>query len=256
MQSIGLLGSIGAAVLLLTACGGGGSSPSDPTPSAPTPAPDASTPAPAPGASSPTPSGTGGSADCYPTFVKGRVITREQAEGSRALQMNILLRVVTTQVEDSLNGQTVYRDKVTNAYTDNTFRWMQDFFWSRTNTHHVAYNPEGLNTFYNPPAMYPLNMEIGKEYQIRYAPNTQHWNLEKLTYMGREKITVPAGTFETCRFVSKNTNSVEMGEKVVTTWRIAGGELAGQPAKQEMLQFGIGTDTDPIVVKFTVTKAP
>ena len=51
----------------------------------------------------------------------------------------------------------------------------------------------------------------------------------RITYVGRETITVPAGTFETCKEVAEITS---MGRTVtVTHWRIASGKYAGLHAK-------------------------
>jgi hypothetical protein len=71
-----------------------------------------------------------------------------------------------------------------------------------------------------------FNLEPGDSYEQTYSqdeilPDTGNMITKKTTYTGRETITVPAGTFETCRFDETITDSIVLGS--ITTDIVSSG---------------------------------
>lgn len=90
-----------------------------------------------------------------------------------------------------------------------------------------------LEIYYTPPTVYPRRMTIGQRVEINryavYAPVQNFGSPSQIGYrmlVGREAVSVPAGTFDTCKFSSElTTQYAAIGRTDVartTTWVAAG----------------------------------
>jgi hypothetical protein len=96
-----------------------------------------------------------------------------------------------------------------------------------------------VTTVMTPPQKSPFSLPLNQAYVQTYS-NTQEIagktismpsTTESLTFLGTESVSVPAGTFTTCKM--QLTNNSNGGNTTSYTWYIADSSLRGLPAKTE-----------------------
>ena len=227
------LNRFGTLVLLslaasIAACGGGDSEATG-APS-PAPAPGAA-PAPAPPAPAPAPTPSGDSSACWNDSMSTPGSLWKVTYRERGLS-NVDRIVVTTQTLGSktFNGQPATESRITTAtpgkpaevqssYASLTGQDYRQFGWRLSN---------GSEVFLEPAWVTPRVMQPGQSatstYTTRFANGSAPTatTTTTTTYLGHETITVPAGTFETCK-----VRFVDQGGGTSHTWTVASGPYRG-----------------------------
>ena len=227
------LNRFGTLVLLslaasIAACGGGDSEATG-APS-PAPAPGAA-PAPAPPAPAPAPAPTGDSSACWNDAMSTPGSSWKVTYRERGLS-SVDGIVVTTQTLGSklFNGQPATESRITTAtpgkpaevqssYASLTGQDYRQFGWRLSN---------GSEVFLEPAWVTPRVMQPGQSatstYTTRFANGSAPTatTTTTTTYLGHETITVPAGTFETCK-----VRFVDQGGGTSHTWTVASGPYRG-----------------------------
>ena len=227
LNRFGTLALLSLAVSI-AACGGGDSEATG-APS-PAPAPGAA-PAPAPPAPAPAPAPTGDSSACWNDAMSTPGSSWKVTYRERGLS-SVDGIVVTTQTLGSklFNGQPPTESRITTAtpgkpaevqssYASLTGQDYRQFGWRLSN---------GSEVFLEPAWVTPRVMQPGQSatstYTTRFANGSAPTatTTTTTTYLGHETITVPAGTFETCK-----VRFVDQGGGTSHTWTVASGPYRG-----------------------------
>jgi hypothetical protein len=227
LNRFGTLALLSLAVSI-AACGGGDSEATG-APS-PAPAPGAA-PAPAPPAPAPAPAPTGDSSACWNDAMSTPGSSWKVTYRERGLS-SVDGIVVTTQTLGSklFNGQPATESRITTAtpgkpaevqssYASLTGQDYRQFGWRLSN---------GSEVFLEPAWVTPRVMQPGQSatstYTTRFANGSAPTatTTTTTTYLGHETITVPAGTFETCK-----VRFVDQGGGTSHTWTVASGPYRG-----------------------------
>ena len=227
LNRFGTLALLSLAVSI-AACGGGDSEATG-APS-PAPAPGAA-PAPAPPAPAPAPAPTGDSSACWNDAMSTPGSSWKVTYRERGLS-SVDGIVVTTQTLGSklFNGQPATESRITTAtpgkpaevqssYASLTGQDYRQFGWRLSN---------GSEVFLEPAWVTPRVMQPGQSatstYTTRFANGSAPTSTTTTTttYLGHETITVPAGTFETCK-----VRFVDQGGGTSHTWTVASGPYRG-----------------------------
>ena len=227
LNRFGTLALLSLAVSI-AACGGGDSEATG-APS-PAPAPGAA-PAPAPPAPAPAPAPTGDSSACWNDAMSTPGSSWKVTYRERGLS-SVDGIVVTTQTLGSklFNGQPATESRITTAtpgkpaevqssYASLTGQDYRQFGWRLSN---------GSEVFLEPAWVTPRVMQPGQSatstYTTRFANGSAPTatTTTTTTYLGHETITVPAGTFETCKM-----RFVDQGGGTYHTWTVASGPYRG-----------------------------
>ena len=212
----------------ITACGGGDSEATG-APS-PAPAPGAA-PAPAPPAPTPAPAPTGDSSACWNDAMSTPGSSWKVTYRERGLS-SVDGIVVTTQTLGSklFNVQPSTESRITTAvpgkpaevqlsYASLTGQDYRQLGWRLANGSEVFLEPAWIT----PRAMQP-GQSSTSTYSTRFANGSSPTatTTTTTTYLGRETITVPIGTFETCK-----VRFVDQGGGTSHTWTVASGPYRG-----------------------------
>ena len=217
-----------ALAVSITACGGGDSEATG-APS-PAPAPGAA-PAPAPPAPAPAPTPSGDSSACWNDSMSTPGSLWKVTYRERGLS-NVDRIVVTTQTLGSktFNGQPATESRITTtvsgkaddvqlSYASLTGQDYRQLGWRLAN---------GSDVYIEPAWVTPRVMQPGQSststYSTRFANGSSPTSTTTTTttYLGRETITGPAGTFETCK-----VRFVDQGGGTYHTWTVASGPYRG-----------------------------
>ena len=217
-----------AMAVSISACGGGDSEATG-APS-PAPAPGAA-PAPAPPAPAPAPTPSGDSSACWNDSMSTPGSLWKVTYRERGLS-NVDRIVVTTQTLGSktFNGQPATESRITTtvsgkaddvqlSYASLTGQDYRQLGWRLAN---------GSDVYIEPAWVTPRVMQPGQSststYSTRFANGSSSTSTATTTttYLGRETITVPIGTFETCK-----VRFVDQGGGTSHTWTVASGPYRG-----------------------------
>ena len=212
----------------ITACGGGDSEATGAPSAGPAPAPGA---APAPPAPTPAPAPTGDSSACWNDAMSTPGSSWKVTYRERGLS-SVDGIVVTTQALGSklFNGQPSTESRITTAvpgkpaevqlsYASLTGQDYRQLGWRLAN---------GSDVYIEPAWVTPRVMQPGQSststYSTRFANGSSPTatTTTTTTYLGRETITVPIGTFETCK-----VRFVDQGGGTSHTWTVASGPYRG-----------------------------
>ena len=217
-----------AMAVSISACGGGDSEATG-APS-PAPAPGAA-PAPAPPAPAPAPTPSGDSSACWNDSMSTPGSLWKVTYRERGLS-NVDRIVVTTQTLGSktFNGQPATESRITTtvsgkaddvqlSYASLTGQDYRQLGWRLANGSEVFLEPAWIT----PRAMQP-GQSSTSTYSTRFANGSSPTatTTTTTTYLGRETITVPIGTFETCK-----VRFVDQGGGTSHTWTVASGPYRG-----------------------------
>ena len=212
----------------ITACGGGDSEATGAPSAGPAPAPGA---APAPPAPTPAPAPTGDSSACWNDAMSTPGSSWKVTYRERGLS-SVDGIVVTTQTLGSklFNGQPATESRITTAtpgkpaevqlsYASLTGQDYRQLGWRLANGSEVFLEPAWIT----PRAMQP-GQSSTSTYSTRFANGSSPTatTTTTTTYLGRETITVPIGTFETCK-----VRFVDQGGGTSHTWTVASGPYRG-----------------------------
>ena len=224
LNRFGTLALLSLAVSI-AACGGGDSETTGAT--SPAPAPGAT---PAPAAPAPAPSSTGDSSACWNDAMSTPGSLWKVTYRERGLS-NVDGIVVTTQTLGSktFNGQASTESRITTAvpgkpaevqlsYASLTGQDYRQFGWRLAN---------GSEVFLEPVWITPRSMQPGQVATSTYTTRFANGSVPTVTtttttYQGRDTITIPAGTFETCK-----VRFVDQGGGTSHTWTVASGPYRG-----------------------------
>ena len=248
VNRLGTLALLSLAVSL-SACGGGdseGAGAAVPAPApgpAPSPAP-APAPAPAPGPA-PAPAPAGDSSACWNDAMSSTGAWWKVTYRERGLS-NVDGIVVTTQTLGSktFNGQSTTESRITTSvpakaddvqlsYAQLSGQEYRQFGWRLAN---------GSEVFLEPAWVTPRAMQPGQSSTSTYATRFANGSAPTATttttttYLGRDTIAVPAGTFETCK-----VRFVDQGGGTSYTWTIASGPLRGIDVRYSLALAANGT---------------
>ena len=231
-----------AMAVSISACGGGDSEATG-APS-PAPAPGAA-PAPAPPAPAPAPTPSGDSSACWNDSMSTPGSLWKVTYRERGLS-NVDRIVVTTQTLGSktFNGQPATESRITTtvsgkaddvqlSYASLTGQDYRQLGWRLAN---------GSDVYIEPAWVTPRVMQPGQSststYSTRFANGSSSTSTATTTttYLGRETITVPAGTFETCK-----VRLVDQGGGTSHTWTIASGPFRGIDVRYSLALAADGT---------------
>ena len=227
LNRFGTLALLSLAVSI-AACGGGDSEATG-APS-PAPAPGAA-PAPAPPAPAPAPAPTGDSSACWNDAMSTPGSSWKVTYRERGLS-SVDGIVVTTQTLGSklFNVQPSTESRITTAvpgkpaevqlsYASLTGQDYRQLGWRLANGSEVFLEPAWIT----PRAMQP-GQSSTSTYSTRFANGSSPTatTTTTTTYLGRETITVPIGTFETCK-----VRFVDQGGGTSHTWTVASGPYRG-----------------------------
>lgn len=212
----------------MAACGGGDSEATGAPSAGPAPAPGA---APAPPAPAPAPAPTGDSSACWNDAMSTPGSSWKVTYRERGLS-SVDGIVVTTQTLGSklFNGQPSTESRITTAvpgkptevqlsYASLTGQDYRQLGWRLAN---------GSDVYLEPAWITPRSMQPGQSststYSTRFANGSSPTSTTTTTttYLGRETITVQAGTFETCK-----VRFVDQGGGASHTWTVASGPYRG-----------------------------
>ena len=212
----------------ITACGGGDSEATGAPSAGPAPAPGA---APAPPAPTPAPAPTGDSSACWNDAMSTPGSSWKVTYRERGLS-SVDGIVVTTQTLGSklFNVQPSTESRITTAvpgkpddvqlsYASLTGQDYRQLGWRLAN---------GSDVYIEPAWVTPRVMQPGQSststYSTRFANGSSPTatTTTTTTYLGRETITVPIGTFETCK-----VRFVDQGGGTSHTWTVASGPYRG-----------------------------
>ena len=227
LNRFGTLALLSLAVSI-AACGGGDSEATG-APS-PAPAPGAA-PAPAPPAPAPAPAPTGDSSACWNDAMSTPGSSWKVTYRERGLS-SVDGIVVTTQTLGSklFNGQPATESRITTA-TPGKPAEVQSSYASLTGQDYRQLGwrlANGSEVFLEPAWVTPRVMQPGQSatstYTTRFANGSAPTatTTTTTTYLGHETITVPAGTFETCK-----VRFVDQGGGTSHTWTVASGPYRG-----------------------------
>ncbi len=212
----------------ITACGGGDSEATGAPSAGPAPAPGA---APAPPAPTPAPAPTGDSSACWNDAMSTPGSSWKVTYRERGLS-SVDGIVVTTQTLGSklFNVQPSTESRITTAvpgkpaevqlsYASLTGQDYRQLGWRLANGSEVFLEPAWIT----PRAMQP-GQSSTSTYSTRFANGSSPTatTTTTTTYLGRETITVPIGTFETCK-----VRFVDQGGGTSHTWTVASGPYRG-----------------------------
>ena len=212
----------------ITACGGGDSEATGAPSAGPAPAPGA---APAPPAPTPAPAPTGDSSACWNDAMSTPGSSWKVTYRERGLS-SVDGIVVTTQTLGSklFNVQPSTESRITTAvpgkpaevqlsYASLTGQDYRQLGWRLANGSEVFLEPAWIT----PRAMQP-GQSSTSTYSTRFANGSSPTSTTTTTttYLGRETITGPAGTFETCK-----VRFVDQGGGTYHTWTVASGPYRG-----------------------------
>lgn len=212
----------------ITACGGGDSEATGAPSAGPAPAPGA---APAPPAPTPAPAPTGDSSACWNDAMSTPGSSWKVTYRERGLS-SVDGIVVTTQTLGSklFNVQPSTESRITTAvpgkpaevqlsYASLTGQDYRQLGWRLANGSDVYLEPAWIT----PRAMQP-GQSSTSTYSTRFANGSSPTatTTTTTTYLGRETITVPIGTFETCK-----VRFVDQGGGTSHTWTVASGPYRG-----------------------------
>ena len=217
-----------AMAVSISACGGGDSEATG-APS-PAPAPGAA-PAPAPPAPAPAPTPSGDSSACWNDSMSTPGSLWKVTYRERGLS-NVDRIVVTTQTLESktFNGQPATESRITTtvsgkaddvqlSYASLTGQDYRQLGWRLANGSDVDIEPAWVT----PRVMQPGQSSTSTD-STRFANGSSPTSTTTTTttYLGRETIMVPAGTFETCK-----VRFLDQGGGTSHTWTIASGPFRG-----------------------------
>ena len=212
----------------IAACGGGDSEATGAPSAGPAPAPGA---APAPPAPTPAPAPTGDSSACWNDAMSTPGSSWKVTYRERGLS-SVDGIVVTTQTLGSklFNVQPSTESRITTAvpgkpaevqlsYASLTGQDYRQLGWRLANGSEVFLEPAWIT----PRAMQP-GQSSTSTYSTRFANGSSPTatTTTTTTYLGRETITVPIGTFETCK-----VRFVDQGGGTSHTWTVASGPYRG-----------------------------
>ena len=227
LNRFGTLALLSLAVSI-TACGGGDSEATGAPSAGPAPAPGA---APAPPAPTPAPAPTGDSSACWNDAMSTPGSSWKVTYRERGLS-SVDGIVVTTQTLGSklFNVQPSTESRITTAvpgkpaevqlsYASLTGQDYRQLGWRLANGSEVFLEPAWIT----PRAMQP-GQSSTSTYSTRFANGSSPTatTTTTTTYLGRETITVPIGTFETCK-----VRFVDQGGGTSHTWTVASGPYRG-----------------------------
>ena len=227
LNRVGTLTLLSLAVSI-TACGGGDSEATGAPSAGPAPAPGA---APAPPAPTPAPAPTGDSSACWNDAMSTPGSSWKVTYRERGLS-SVDGIVVTTQTLGSklFNVQPSTESRITTAvpgkpaevqlsYASLTGQDYRQLGWRLANGSEVFLEPAWIT----PRAMQP-GQSSTSTYSTRFANGSSPTatTTTTTTYLGRETITVPIGTFETCK-----VRFVDQGGGTSHTWTVASGPYRG-----------------------------
>lgn len=123
-----------------------------------------------------------------------------------------------------------------------------------------------LVTTYNiPPPAVPIDLQPGQSVTVSYlsktvtaGPGVESEITEKHTYIGRETITTPLGTFDTCKFTNEISSGPTSGKDgrnlaVIESWFASEGPYGGRLLKTFVPARGGLPDVTNEMVKITAT---
>ena len=227
LNRFGTLALLSLAVAI-AACGGGDSEATGAPSAGPAPAPGA---APAPPAPTPAPAPTGDSSACWNDAMSTPGSSWKVTYRERGLS-SVDGIVVTTQTLGSklFNVQPSTESRITTAvpgkpaevqlsYASLTGQDYRQLGWRLANGSEVFLEPAWIT----PRAMQP-GQSSTSTYSTRFANGSSPTSTTTTTttYLGRETITGPAGTFETCK-----VRFVDQGGGTSHTWTVASGPYRG-----------------------------
>ncbi|MBC3873785.1 DUF4214 domain-containing protein [Undibacterium flavidum] len=208
----------------------------------------------------PTGSGTGNSRDCFnANLYKAGTVYR--TEMSSTYTSNNTSSTETYAVTYTMNGNTTFKGITAQELVADTLSLtgIGTGATSQMKSYIVVTNDEifiygnvlnvKVNTTTNyvvtssmtPPVRTPISLPVNQAYQQTYTVSQEmagnptslpvHTTTESLTFLGTESVTVPAGTFKSCKMKHIDT---ENGKYITSySWLIAEGQWRGMLAKVE-----------------------
>lgn len=261
---------VGAATAMaaaaLTACGGGGGDGGGQTTPAPAPAP-APSPAPAP---APAPGASDSASACVneADFNAGTVLDYDLRSTPTGGNPTTGRLVVTTGAREAFAGANPVAMNQT-TYSGSNALPVATIFKDLIDGNVVRYGQRSgtgnstVTTTEAPAVSIPLEMQPGQTIKltrrstsVSSASTSAVDVTEDLTYVGRETLQSPVGTFSTCRFSSVTTTTPDQGSAFVTsatTWIAAEGPYRGQMLKTYVPAEGNRVETTSEVTRMTYT---
>lgn len=125
--------------------------------------------------------------------------------------------------------------------------------WSDLGTTTLDDSGTTLDTFFNPPTVYPRRMTVGQQIDVSrataYDPAQTSGSASVngyVRFVGREPVTVNAGTYAACKFTSELTSTFAAVNRTsvlrTTTW-VAPGVGIVKSSAQETVTVGAATNT-------------
>ncbi|GFM81373.1 hypothetical protein PSCICN_20650 [Pseudomonas cichorii] len=100
-----------------------------------------------------------------------------------------------------------------------------------------------VTTYNEPPPAVPIDLHLGQTVTVNYrsktitaGPGVEYEIAEKHTYIGREKITTPLGTFDACKFTNEISSGLASSKDgrnlaVIESWFASEGPYRGRLIK-------------------------
>ncbi len=205
-----------------------------------------------------------GSDDCAVFYVTGRRITLQttgSASGINTGTSSFVRSYDPTTV--SFNGRTA--TQVVDTTTTSTGATMIEeaaTSWSELGSR--SFSASGnADTYYSPPIVFPKHWAIDQTVNftraIQFNPATATGNGTQtgtITLVGRESITVPAGTYSACKFkVDETTQYPGVGSNSVTTatsWLVPGVGMVRSEGSDSTTVQGFSTSSGFVIVATAV----